>query len=69
MDVPLPPEIEEVVRSKVEAGDYPSVAALIEEALFLLVERDFVARQRELLERMPAAFGTPDEALAEGDGP
>ena len=68
MDVPLPAEIEEVVRRKVEAGEYPTVAALVEEALFLLVERDFGARQRELLERLPSAFDGGPESSPEGEG-
>ena len=52
MEIPLAPEIEEVVRRKVEVGEYVSVAALIEEALFLLVERDFERSQRELIRQL-----------------
>ena len=36
MDVPLHPEIERVVRQKVDSGEYSSIAELVEEALFLL---------------------------------
>jgi Arc/MetJ-type ribon-helix-helix transcriptional regulator len=48
VEIPLDPEIEQVVRQKVEAGEYPSVAVLVEEALFLLVQRDWAARRAEL---------------------
>ena len=52
MDVPLDPEIEEVVRKKVEGGEYPSVSALIEEALMLLVERDWQRSREALFQRL-----------------
>jgi len=52
MDIPLAPEIEEVVRRKVAGGEYPSASALIEEALLLLVERDWQRSRRELFERL-----------------
>ena len=52
MDVPLDPEIEEAVRRKVEGGEYPSVAALVEEALMLLVERDWQRTREALFERL-----------------
>jgi Arc/MetJ-type ribon-helix-helix transcriptional regulator len=64
MEVPLDPEIERVVLAKVERGEYPSVADLIEEALYLLVERDWSRSQAELQERVPSVFdsmtGTPE---------
>ncbi len=69
MDVPLHPEIEQVVRQKVESGEYPSVAALFEEALFLLVERDWSKVQEELNERMPSIFGPDPASPTEGDRP
>ena len=56
MDVPLDPEIERVVLQKVRSGEYPSVAALVEEALFLLVERDWSRSQAELREQLPSVF-------------
>lgn len=56
MDVPMHPEIERVVVAAVERGEYPSVAAMVEEALFLLVERDWARSQAELLERAPSVF-------------
>ena len=69
MDVPLHPEIERVVRQKVESGEYPSIAALVEEALFLLVERDWVRCQAELLEKVPSAFGPVPDSPTEGERP
>ena len=56
MDVPLDPEIERVVLDKVARGDYPSVAVMVEEALYLLVERDWSRSQAELIERVPSVF-------------
>ncbi len=52
MDVALDPEVERVLLAKVEAGEYPSVQVLFEEALFLLVERDFRRSQAELQDLM-----------------
>jgi len=67
MEVPLDPEIEQVLLRKVESGEYPSVAALFEEALFLLVERDWSRSQADLQERMPSVFGPDPSQTAEGD--
>ena len=63
MEVSLASEIEQVLHAKVAAGEYPSLAALVEEALFLLVERDWLAAQRDLRERAPGVFG-PAETSA-----
>ncbi len=52
MEIPLDPEIEQVVRRKVEGGEYPSAAALVEEALMLLVERDWQRSREALFERL-----------------
>ena len=57
----MDPEIERVVLQKVERGDYPSVAELVEEALYLLVERDWARSQAELQERVPSAFDAMTE--------
>ena len=65
MDVPLDPEIERVVRQKVESGEYPSISDLVEEALFLLVERDWSRSQADLQERMPSVFDS--DPAHEGD--
>ena len=56
MEIPLDPEIERVVRDQVARGDYPSVEAMVEEALFLLVERDWTRSQADLLGRSPGVF-------------
>ena len=56
MEVPLDEEIERVVLAKVARGEYPSVAELVEEALYLLVERDWSQSQLELQQRVPSAF-------------
>jgi antitoxin ParD1/3/4 len=40
MNIWLPPEVESVVREKVESGRYDSHAQVIQEALILLEERD-----------------------------
>ena len=66
MEVDLAPEIEAVVRAKVAAGEYASVAALVEEALFLLVERDWHAAQRDLHQR--GGFGPAASPLDAGAG-
>ena len=64
MDVELAPEIEAVLRDKVAAGEYPSLVALVEEALFLLVERDWQVAQRNLHARAPGLSG-----VEPGSGP
>ena len=67
MDVPLPPEIEQVVLAKVAAGEYPSVAVLIEEALFLLVERDWQALRRDVGEHAGFLFEPTELTRNPGD--
>ena len=67
MDVPLPPEIEQVVLAKVAAGEYPSVAILVEEALFLLVERDWQALRRDVGERAAFVFEPAGPTTSSGD--
>jgi Arc/MetJ-type ribon-helix-helix transcriptional regulator len=69
MEVPMDPEIERVVLQKIERGDYPSIADLVEEALYLLVERDWARSQAELQERVPSAFDAMSETPVEGDQP
>ena len=68
MEIPLDGEIEQVVRAKVDSAEYQSVAHLVEEALFLLVERDWLASQHDLRERAPFVFDGPDAATPEGNG-
>jgi Arc/MetJ-type ribon-helix-helix transcriptional regulator len=69
MEVPMDPEIERVVREKVARGDYPSVAELVEEALYLLVERDWSRSQAELQERVPSVFEAMTETPTGADQP
>jgi Arc/MetJ-type ribon-helix-helix transcriptional regulator len=69
MDVPLDSELEKVVLRKVETGEYPSVSVLIEEALFLLVERDWARSQEELQEKVPSAFEFEPRPSEEVDRP
>ena len=64
MEVPLDPEIERIVRQKVASGEYASVADLVEEALFLLVERGLVPEpgrtSRTHAHRVRSRSPTPD---------
>jgi Arc/MetJ-type ribon-helix-helix transcriptional regulator len=69
MEVPLEPELEKVVLRKVETGEYPSVSVLVEEALFLLVERDWARSQEELQEKVPTAFESEPRPSEEVDRP
>ncbi len=69
MQVDLAPEIEQVLHAKVAAGEYPSLAALVEEALFLLVERDWLAAQRDLRARSPGVFGVQDDPATVEEAP
>ena len=46
MNVSLTPELEELVRSKVAAGQYASASEVVREALRLLAERDEQLRAR-----------------------
>jgi Arc/MetJ-type ribon-helix-helix transcriptional regulator len=69
MEIPMNPEVERVVLEKVARGEYPSVAELVEEALYLLVERDWSKSQAELLDRAPSVFEPLPEAPTGGDQP
>jgi Arc/MetJ-type ribon-helix-helix transcriptional regulator len=68
MEVLLDPEIEKVVLQKVARGEYPSVAIMIEEALYLLVERDWSQSQADLQQRMPSVFDLEPETSPEIEG-
>ena len=61
------PEIERVVLEKVARGDYRSVAEMVEEALYLLMERDWSQSQAELQERAPSVFDPLPEDPTGGD--
>lgn len=69
MEVPMDPEIERVVLQKVASGEYPSIEVIVEEALFLLVERDWARIQSQLQERVPSVFDLGTQSPAEGDQP
>ncbi len=61
MNVSLTPELEELVRRKVESGLYGSASEVVREALRLLEERDRLARLR-------AALAAGDAEVARGEG-
>ena len=46
MNISLPPRLESLIRKKVDSGLYESHSQVIEEALFLLEERDHVRSMR-----------------------
>ncbi|WP_169978083.1 type II toxin-antitoxin system ParD family antitoxin [Tautonia rosea] len=46
MDVSLTPELEKIIRSKVESGRYLSASEVVGEALRLLEERDRIREMR-----------------------
>jgi Arc/MetJ-type ribon-helix-helix transcriptional regulator len=56
-----------VILQKVASGEYRSVVELVEEALFLLVERDWSRSQAELQEQMPSVFQSEPEPTTPGD--
>ncbi len=60
MHVDLTPELEELMRRKVEGGQYRSAAEVLQEALRLLDERDRLAHLRSLL-------AAADAELARGE--
>ena len=59
MEIDLAAEIVDVIEQKVAAGQYPSATALVEEALFLLVERDWQEAQGELHKQTGLFSGPP----------
>ena len=61
MTVTLTPQLEALIREKVEAGSYRTADEVIAEALRLLDERDRLARLR-------AAIAVGDAQLARGEG-
>jgi Arc/MetJ-type ribon-helix-helix transcriptional regulator len=69
MEVPLDSELEKIVLRKVETGEYPSISVLVEEALFLLMERDWARSQEELQEKVPGVFESGPRAAEEVDRP
>ena len=61
MIVTLPPHLEALIHEKVAEGAYPAAAAVVEDALRLLDERDRLARLR-------AAIAVGDAQIARGEG-
>jgi len=52
----LPPELEAIVRARVESGRYADDIAVVDEALRLLEERDKLEHLRALLDEADAAI-------------
>ncbi len=57
MNIPLNKDLEDLIRRKVESRDYLSASHIVEEALFLLEERDHLIRLRHerLVQRLANA--------------
>jgi antitoxin ParD1/3/4 len=66
MDIRLPRELEELVKSKVKSGRYHSASDVVGEALQLMEERDqmLVLRKDEIREKISAGL----ESLRRGEG-
>ncbi|HKG24010.1 MAG TPA: type II toxin-antitoxin system ParD family antitoxin [Thermomicrobiales bacterium] len=62
MSVTLTPQLETLVRHKVETGLYPNADAVMQEALRLLDERD------RRLQWLRDAIAKSDEQIARGEG-
>jgi antitoxin ParD1/3/4 len=62
MNISLSPKLEELVRQKVASGIYDSFKQVIEEALFLLEERDQARsmRRERLLEEIAIGINQAD---------
>jgi antitoxin ParD1/3/4 len=56
MNVSLTPELESMVREKVESGLYTSASEVVREALRLMAENDRAARFRQSLEEAKAQY-------------
>jgi len=65
----MDPEIERVILAMVDRGEYRSVGELVEEALYLLVERDWSRSQADLLKQAPSVFEPIPDPLTGGDAP
>jgi antitoxin ParD1/3/4 len=63
MNVSLTPELEELIRRKVESGMYGSASEVVREALRLLEERD-----QDRLARLKAAIAVAEAQVARGEG-
>jgi antitoxin ParD1/3/4 len=56
MNVSLTPELEEMIRSKVESGLYTSASEVVREALRLMAENDRTVRLRRSFEEAQAQY-------------
>lgn len=65
MNFSLTPSLEQFVRDRARSGDYNNASEVVREALRLLKRSDEARALR--LERLRAAVGEGDEALAAGD--
>jgi len=61
MNVSLNPELEALVRQKIESGDFSDEGAVLQEALLLLEKRD-------RLRRLRASLDLADEQIDRGEG-
>jgi antitoxin ParD1/3/4 len=61
MNVTLNPELEALVRQKVESGDFTDETSVVQEALLLLEKRD-------RLRRLRASLDLADEQIDRGEG-
>jgi antitoxin ParD1/3/4 len=69
MDITLPPRLETLIRQKIESGLYDSFSQVIEEALYLLEERDQVRtmrRERLLAEIAKGIYQADNRHLVDG---
>lgn len=70
MNISVSPELEELIRRKVESGLYESMGQLIQEALLLLEERDQVTlmrRDRLLAEIAKGVYQADNRQLVDFD--
>ena len=69
MHVSLTPELEQIVRSKVETGHYNSASEVVREAIRLMNERDQInAMQKEEIRRKISAGSSSARAGRMSDG-
>jgi antitoxin ParD1/3/4 len=66
VNIPLTPELEQLVKDKVNSGRYHSVSEVMGEALRLLDERDRIREQR--LAELKAKIQVGIEELERGEG-
>ena len=69
VEVNLTADIERVIEQKLAAREYPSLDALLEEALFLLVERDWQLAQSDLRQQASFLWDEPESGPSEEAAP